>query len=122
MSANVTQAFENMLNKYREVWQENDQLAYELYASLCNIQWAHKDHEDVYACSWRYAGDLVAGLRSKGEQYIDFYCSGGEGCVTEGIMIIMIEEGWFPVSYDEEPIEIIPELPHPEPITAEQLE
>ena len=107
---NVVQAFENALHKYRDVWQNNDQLSREISSALCNMQWAHEDYEEEYSCSWRYAGDLVASLRSCGENYIDFYCSGWEGVVTEGVFDILLEEGWLPVSYDDEPIEIVPEI------------
>lgn len=64
---------------------ENDKYAQAFYAALCNIEWKKLNTNYIYSCSWRYAGGLVANMRYKGESYLDFYCSGGEGVVEEYI-------------------------------------
>lgn len=56
----------------------------------------------AYSCSWRYAGELVAGLRSKGEDYLDFYCSGGEGKVAPEVREAFAEIGWEPLEGETE--------------------
>lgn len=70
----------------------DDEFARQLYASLCNVEWVKGDEH--YACSWRYAGDLVASLRGKGEDYMDFYCSGGEGRVSEAVRYCLAQLGY----------------------------
>lgn len=79
--------------------------AQKLYAALCNIQWAKIGSamvlidDDVWTCSWRCAGEIVAELRNSGEDYLDFYCSGIGRGVAEGIVDPEIENdlkdlGW----------------------------
>jgi hypothetical protein len=58
---------------------QDDIFAKNFYASLCNTVWFNKSTQDIYSCSWRYAGGFVAKIRRKGENYLDFYCSGEEG-------------------------------------------
>lgn len=58
-----------------------------LYAALCN-----NIFEKQWSCSWRYAGGIVARLR--GEDYLDYYCSGSEGEVTEEIREDLRLLGW----------------------------
>ena len=66
-----------------------------LYCALCNVDWvAEEDEDDVWACSWRYAGGLVAKLRGKGEGYMEFYCSGHEGIVDPEIEEDLNNLGW----------------------------
>ena len=59
----------------------NDQYAQNLYAALCNNDFA-KDTDTFrilkkkyWHCSWRYAGGIIADMRQVGD-YIDWYCSG----------------------------------------------
>jgi hypothetical protein len=107
--------------------------AQNLYAAWCNMQWCPKQFwpilrqdpdKDLWSASWRGAGGIVANLRNKGEDYMDYYCSGmggfatydlneGEeymaktGYVPEGQVTDEIAEdfnklGWFPVPYDDD--------------------
>ena len=55
--------------------------------------------DDTFSCSWRYAGGLIAQIRSKGENYLDFYCSGNEGKVSEEIKKDLNEMGWKHFQY-----------------------
>ena len=99
--------FKNSLKSLQKLLQENDKLAQEMYAALCNTNWEQISGTEKYSCSWRYAGGLVAGLREKKESYMDFYCSGGEGKVTPRISSLMSKLGWrhyiMRRSRDEEP-------------------
>jgi hypothetical protein len=63
----------------------NDDYAVAFYGSMCNLSWYHWHFHQEFSRTWRSAGGLVAELRGKGEDYIDFYCSGGEGRVTSEI-------------------------------------
>lgn len=70
-----------------------------LYASLCNVQWEKGDEK--FSASWRYAGGVVAHLRNisggLSEDYLDFYCSGGEGTVFADVEEVLRNLGWVPV-------------------------
>jgi hypothetical protein len=54
--------------------------AQNLYAAMCNN--GFKKNEARWACSWRYAGGIVADMRQQGD-YIDWYCSGIRSDLTE---------------------------------------
>lgn len=81
---------------------ERDIYAQNLYAALCNNRF-FKD-KDEWTCSWRYAGGIVADLRQRGEDYMNFYCSGigsehidgyvGESFVTSEINNDLLNLGW----------------------------
>lgn len=54
--------------------------AQNIYAALCNNDFQKNDTWPIladirWACSWRYAGGIVADIREEGD-YIDWYCSG----------------------------------------------
>lgn len=92
----------------KEVWQsqivdkaQDDAFAQHLYASLCNTPWRNKQTGDMYTCSWRYAGGFVASLREKGEDYLDFYCSGGEGLVHPDVYKELNALGYEAITYEE---------------------
>jgi hypothetical protein len=67
--------------------------AVRLYSALCN-EWS-RDSE-TWACSWRYAGGLVADLRDQGETYLDFYGRGSEGHVASDVRGLLAALGWKP--------------------------
>ena len=88
--------FENQIAVALKDKLDDDDYAWEFYAALCNITWKHVESGKIYECTWRYAGGLVAQMRDRGEGYLDFYCSGNEGTVSEEIRIDMNELGWTP--------------------------
>ena len=68
----------------------------ELYDALCNVIWRYGDRPgEPWSCSWRTAGAIVAELRGactagrkEGaifEDYLDWYCSGSEGRISERV-------------------------------------
>lgn len=77
--------------------------ATDMYRAMCNMQWFYGIEEcakepqerEVWTCSWRYAGGMIAKLRCQGEDYMDFYCSGREGTVTQEIREDLAELGWY---------------------------
>lgn len=103
--------------------------AQNLYAAMCNMQFQKLDvipilKEELWSCSWRSAGGIVADMRMEGD-YIDWYCSGigskddgygldrrdsnvdednrcyvPEGVVTEEIQMDLKALGWIPVEWD----------------------
>lgn len=94
--------FEDDLNTLANL-AESDEFATNLYRALSNMQWKQKDKpENIYSCSWRYAGGLVADLRNKGENYLDFYCSGSEGWVAPEVEKALNELGWEKLPWPEQ--------------------
>jgi hypothetical protein len=58
----------------------SDSYAQNLYAALCNNAFQKLDvipvlRDEVWSCTWRYAGGVVADIRCEGD-YMDWYCSG----------------------------------------------
>jgi hypothetical protein len=64
-----------------------------LYGALCNSVWCHKATGTPWHCSWRRAGGIVAALRSEGD-YLDWYCSSGEGLVDTQVLMEIGALGW----------------------------
>ncbi len=76
-----------------------------MYAAMCNMRWQlieNTSEAQIYSCSWRYAGGLVAQIRDVGEDYLDFYCSGREGRVAEDVRLTLKDKGWESLPYEEE--------------------
>lgn len=109
--------------------QEDRYYAQNLYCAWSNMQWCKRElwpvlKEEYWTASWRGAGGIVAELRGKGEDYMDYYCSGmkgglsydtkdddkyfednkyvSEGEVTEEIAEDLNKLGWFPVPYNDD--------------------
>lgn len=103
--------------------------AQRMYAALCNNVWVHtskpKNYQEIqekgwispvyksrpaweFSTSWRGAGAMVAQIR-KGEDYMDYYCSGiinhdavDESKICEEIEIDLNKMGWeHDKDYDE---------------------
>ena len=70
--------------------------AVKIYQALCNNRWLDKDFPQYgWSCSCRYAGGVVAGLRDKGEEYIDFYLSHPEGVIDDNVRAEFFALGWI---------------------------
>lgn len=110
-----------------KIQQEDRYYAQNLYAAWCNMRWCKRElwpvlKEEYWSASWRASGGIVADLRDKGEDYMDYYCSGirevsydeeenktwdlhnyaSEGEVTEEIATDLNKLGWMPVPYDDD--------------------
>lgn len=105
----------------------SDNYAQNIYAALCNNEWANIKGQDpevtldilkgnYWSCSWRHAGGIVADMLQKGD-YIDWYCSGmgglsydpnegrkedyvSEGVATDEILADFQKLGWAQVPED----------------------
>lgn len=81
---------------------KNDEYAKKLYSALCNTDWLpiavipllrqHPD-KDMWGCSWRSAGGIVANMREQGD-YMDWYCAGQEGHIDPEIAADLKQLGW----------------------------
>lgn len=83
--------------------------AQRLYHTLCNSQWIRREflpllrqdpNRDVWSCSWRYAGGIIATLREEG-CYMDWYCSGCEDAIDPEVEDDLLALGWQ--GYDNVP-------------------
>lgn len=99
---------------------KKESYAQNLYAAMCNMQWQKSEvfpilKDDVWSCTWRSAGGIVADLQGQGD-YLSWYCSGmgglsdyhdteqfngfvSEGTVTDEIREDLKQLGWHPVPY-----------------------
>lgn len=93
----------------QDLWKLFDQInndpdfAQEVYAALCNMRWRKiDDPKQIYSCSWRYAGGLIAGMLGMTDRmdYCEFYCSGNEGIVSERVKIELGKLGWEPLPWE----------------------
>ena len=80
-----------------------DAYAQNIYAALCNQPWQKNDvwpllKDETYSCSWRYAGGIIADMLETGD-YIDWYCSGIKGELTEEQIASALEKGMDIVNY-----------------------
>ena len=80
----------------------DDEYATDMYNALCNMRWKNKSTGEVYSCSWRYAGGLIAEIRNKGEDYMNFYCSGREGNILEEIETDLNNFGWIKYPWERD--------------------
>lgn len=96
----------------------DDSISKEFYSALCNVDWKKimsKEEEIIemlkhggmrpWSCSWRSAGGYIAEIRNKyynkHEDYMDFYCGGKEGIVSDTVKEAFRKLGWENVKHDE---------------------
>ena len=103
----VNEKFERDLIHLVPKLKKDKEFATDVYRALCNMRWRSKWTPFKYSCSWRYAGGLIAKLRDQGEDYIDFYCSGDEGKVTDEVRKIFNQLGWIPSPWAKDKDETI---------------
>lgn len=99
---------------------EDRDIAVEFYSALCNMQWVKINglpdderiveklkgiNSDVWSCSWRHAGAIIADIRNASyntkENYMDFYCSGNEGHVSDLVKGCFYRMGWEPCPWPD---------------------
>ena len=133
MKYDLVEDIRNCPEMMAKIRADDGSYAQNLYAAWCNMQWCPKEfwpilrqdpEKDLWSASWRGAGGIVADLRNKGEDYMDYYCSGmgglatydleegeaymskmkfvPEGQVTEEIANDFDKLGWFPVPYTDD--------------------
>jgi hypothetical protein len=86
----------------------SDSYAQNLYAALCNNAFQKLEvlpvlKDEVWSCSWRYAGGVVADIRCEGD-YMDWYCSGIHGDPKEIDYAAAEAQGFNPVKYVAESV------------------
>ena len=69
----------------------------DLYSALCNNRFYYGNNE--WSCSFRDAGDIISDIVGYGD-YLDYYCSGNEGVVTDEIKQDLLTMGWTIKPYE----------------------
>lgn len=100
-------------------------IATDFYMALSNVVWYPKkpsipEEEQIisklrgdpgepgWGCSWRAAGAYIAEIRNmhyisvNQEDYMDFYCSGEEGTITDLVRECFDRMGWIPYIYGDD--------------------
>jgi len=96
-------------------------VAVQFYSALCNMRWRKMSvlsederiidklkgvNSDIWSCSWRYAGGIIADIRNKHyntkEDYMNFYCSGNEGEVADIVKECFERMGWVPCPWEND--------------------
>lgn len=85
---------ECLKDKFQDKLRKDGNLAVSLYASICNQEYIHKKTGYTFFPTWRCAGGIVADIRDVGEEYTDFYCSGGENGVYKKAYKLIKKCGW----------------------------
>ena len=133
MKYDLVEDIRNCPEMMAKIRADDGRYAQNLYAAWCNMQWCPKElwptlrqdpDKDLWSASWRSAGGIVANLRNKGEDYMNYYCSGmggvamsyeedpewkklghvGEGHITDEIATDLDRLGWFPVPWEDDGI------------------
>ncbi|PIW26880.1 MAG: hypothetical protein COW30_12940 [Rhodospirillales bacterium CG15_BIG_FIL_POST_REV_8_21_14_020_66_15] len=71
----------------------NDEAAAAMWSALANVDWRHPETGDNASYTFRAAGDMIAAIRGQGT-YMDWYCCGPSGTVSDEIAAAMALEGW----------------------------
>jgi hypothetical protein len=84
---------------FRELFKDrlraNEDFGIELWSALANVSWLNESDPDNTECghSFRSAGSLIASILCHGD-YMDWYCSGPSGLVSEEIAEAFSAKGW----------------------------
>lgn len=108
-------------NKEVVVYMADKNIAADFYRALCNMQWMHiqETPEDelivnklkgvespCWSCSWRHAGAIISDIRNKNygtsEDYMNWYCSGNEGYVSDIVESTFNKMGWKPMAWSDD--------------------
>jgi hypothetical protein len=99
----VERDLEHDIQELADEARHDRQFAVELYAALCNAEWHRDDGAEWRGGTWRYVAGVIAHLRGRDEGYLDFYCSGGEGDITDRVAEAMASLGWRGVGHGRRP-------------------
>lgn len=82
---------------FRDKIRNSDEYARDVYRALCNNEFVQlADTTNVWSCSWRAAGALVAKIRGVGD-YMDWYLSEDEGSISADVAVDFYVLGWSKV-------------------------
>ena len=96
-------------------------VAVQFYSALCNMRWKKMNmlpdderiieklkgiDSDIWSCSWRHSGGIIADIRNAAyntkEDYMDFYCSGNEGDISDMVRECFYRMGWEPCPWNND--------------------
>lgn len=91
-------------DKFKGIITEDRGCAVELASSMCNVLWSSSQFDDdtcAVSFTFRVACGIVARMRDKGEDYLDYYFEIKEGVVSDRIKLLMSEIEYYPLSWDD---------------------
>ena len=94
---------EKMSDKFKCLIEDRE-IAIELASSLCNILWSSsrfKDDSHAVSFTFRVSCAIIARLRDQSEDYLDYYFEVKEGVVSDRIKSLMLEIGYYPLTWDD---------------------
>jgi hypothetical protein len=92
-SVDLTSAFELAVERALGAAMRSDpDVAEEVWSALANVDWFHENGDEA-GYSFRAAGDLVAAIMGSGD-YLDWYCSGPSGVLSDRVGSALVAEGW----------------------------
>lgn len=96
-------------------------IAVEFYSALCNMRWRKiacmsdadlimdklkGTESDLWSSTWRNSGGMIADIRNDHyntvEDYMDFYCKGNEGHVSDRVKECFKRMGWEPAPWGDD--------------------
>jgi len=98
MKSDYESIMEEDLHQLKDKMVEDVEYARDVYRALCNNIFIKNDKQ-LWSASWRYIGGIVADIRDEGEDYLDFYCSGNEGIITDEVKEDLKKLGWEKLDY-----------------------
>ena len=73
---------------------QDDSFCEEFYGTVTNSDWINAKTGEDFGCTFRGAGAVIAGLRNKGETYLDWYLCSCEGTYSSIIGERLRRLGW----------------------------
>lgn len=74
---------------------ESDLLCNAIWGALTNVEWIHESGRSALY-TFRGAAGLIADVIERGD-YLDWYCCGPTGVISDEIRAALKAQGWIPV-------------------------
>lgn len=85
--------YETIKTEFEADLRSSEEFCVDMWCALANVDWYYKDQKEGQGFTFREAGGVIAEIRDEG-CYMDWYCSGPDGVVSENIAERMAKHGW----------------------------